>query len=88
MQHLRSIKRNQLLEEIRCAANHASISSAANTSSSSGGSPRLPAATDISSTANPYIKHCVKLRENSRYRQQQRRLLLVGQTLLYELAGG
>jgi hypothetical protein len=30
----------------------------------------------------------VKLRENSRYRQQQRRLLLVGQTLLSELAGG
>jgi hypothetical protein len=29
----------------------------------------------------------VKLRESSRYRQQQRRLLLVGQTLLSELAG-
>uniref|UniRef100_A0A383WFA6 tRNA/rRNA methyltransferase SpoU type domain-containing protein n=1 Tax=Tetradesmus obliquus TaxID=3088 RepID=A0A383WFA6_TETOB len=71
------------MHQVRCAASHASTSSAAASSSSS---PRLPAATDISSTANPYIKHCVKLRESSRYRQQQRRLLLVGQTLLSELA--
>jgi hypothetical protein len=47
----------------------------------------LPLATRISSTGNPYIKHCIKLRENARYRQQQQRVLLVGSNLLKELAG-
>lgn len=56
--------------------------SASNNSSSS-----LPAVDQISSAANPYIKHCVKLRQSTKYRQQQRRVLLVGETLLAELAG-
>lgn len=43
---------------------------------------------EISSTSNAYIKHCVKLRDSARYRQQQQRLLVAGSTLLQELAGG
>lgn len=50
--------------------------------------PALPAAGSmLSSPTNPYIKHAVRLRESSRYRQNVGRLLLVGDTLLSELAG-
>jgi hypothetical protein len=55
--------------------------------SGNGSSIQLPAVGEISSVLNPYIKHCVKLREKARYRQEQGRLLLVGSTLLSELAG-
>jgi len=40
----------------------------------------------ITSTNNPYVKHCVKLREKARYRREQGRLLLVGSTIVRELA--
>lgn len=50
--------------------------------------PPLPVTELITSPANTYIRHCVKLRESARYRQQQRRVLLVGRNLLQELAGG
>lgn len=55
--------------------------------SSMTGTPTTSAISEITSTANPYIKHCVKLRQSAKYRQQQQRLLLVGATLLTELAG-
>lgn len=48
----------------------------------------LPLSETITSTSNAYIKHCVKLRDSNKYRQQQRRLLLVGLTLIRELTGG
>ncbi len=41
----------------------------------------------ITSTSNAYVKHCVKLREKARYRREQGRLLLVGSTIVQELAG-
>lgn len=46
-----------------------------------------PPEESITSTANAYVKHCVKLRERARYRREQGRLLLVGSTLVRELAG-
>ena len=41
----------------------------------------------ITSTTNALVKHCVKLRESARYRNEQRTLLLVGSTLIGEAAG-
>lgn len=65
------------------------VTSGAHASSSSSSAPRPPASgQEISSTSNGYIKHCVRLRESSRYRQQQQRLLVAGSTLLTELTGG
>lgn len=46
-----------------------------------------PAPQLIASTANDTVKHCVKLRENAKYRQQQRRVLVVGRITLQEIAG-
>lgn len=64
-------------------------SSSSNGGSASSTAPRPPpSGSEISSASNAYIKHCVKLRDNARYRQQQRRLLVAGATLLSELAGG
>ncbi|KAF8055115.1 ysgA [Scenedesmus sp. PABB004] len=48
--------------------------------------PLPPDGAELSSAANPYVKHCVRLRESARYRQQQGRLLLAGGPLLEELA--
>lgn len=47
----------------------------------------LPAADKITSTDNAYIKHCVKLRDNAKYRQQHGRLLLAGVVPITEIAG-
>ena len=46
-----------------------------------------PSVTEISSTSNAYVKHCVRLRSSSRYRQEAGRCLLVGRDLLEEAAG-
>ena len=46
-----------------------------------------PSVSEISSTSNAYVKHCVRLRSSSRYRQEAGRCLLVGQELLEEAAG-
>ncbi len=52
-----------------------------------GGVP-LPLVDEITSTSSAYVKHCVRLRESAKYRQEQQRLLVVGGALLQELAGG
>lgn len=41
----------------------------------------------ISSTANAYIKHCVRLRTSAKYRAEAGRFLLAGRELLGEAAG-
>ena len=46
-----------------------------------------PSVSEISSTSNAYVKHCVRLRSSSRYRQETGRCLLVGRDLLEEAAG-
>ncbi|GBF90560.1 hypothetical protein Rsub_03132 [Raphidocelis subcapitata] len=51
-----------------------------------GRAPPPPPEETITSTANAYVKHCVKLRERARYRRERGRLLLVGSTVLRELA--
>lgn len=40
----------------------------------------------ISSTHNPLVRHLVKLRENSHYREEQQRVLITGVKLVRELA--
>lgn len=76
----------------RAAPASAFSSSAADASSDDDGAPPLsppqpPADGSISSTSNRYIKHAVKLRSSGRYRGALRRGLVVGETLLAELAG-
>eukprot|EP00892_Ulva_mutabilis_P000687 jgi/Ulvmu1/10619/UM065_0076.1 len=46
--------------------------------------PPVPIVSSITSTNNSYIKHCVKLRINDKYRKQQRRVLLASQQLIEE----
>lgn len=41
----------------------------------------------ITSTGNSFVKHCVKLRESAKYRQEARRFLVVGQTTIKEVLG-
>jgi hypothetical protein len=41
----------------------------------------------ITSITNNYVKHLVRLREKARYRHQKGKLLLVGSTIVRELAG-
>lgn len=50
-------------------------------------SGRSSGASAISSVNNDYIKHCVKLRDSSRYRHEERRVLVVGRVPLEEIAG-
>lgn len=38
----------------------------------------------VTSTQNSYVKHCVKLRTNNKYRRQQGRTLLCGKVLVSE----
>lgn len=57
------------------------------TSSSSRIDKAEPVEELITSTTNPFVKHCVRLREKARYRREQGRLLLVGSTIVRELAG-
>lgn len=42
----------------------------------------------ITSTSNRYVKHCVRLRTDGRYRRRVGRLILPGSLLLQELQGG
>ena len=53
-----------------------------------GGADRLPVVTSIQSGQNNYVKHCVKLRSNAKYRAERNRCLLVGRELIRECAGG
>lgn len=46
--------------------------------------PPVPIVPKITSTSNSYIKHCVKLRTNDKYRKQHRRVLLSSQNLIEE----
>lgn len=39
----------------------------------------------IVSARNPLINHCVKLREKARYREENRRVVLIGKEILEEL---
>jgi hypothetical protein len=41
----------------------------------------------ITSNGNSFVKHCVKLRESAKYRQEARRVLVVGQTPIKEILG-
>jgi hypothetical protein len=62
--------------------------SRASSSAAAGGTPASRLAEEsITSTANAYVKHCVRLRSSARYRREQGRLLLVGSTIVRELAG-
>ena len=53
----------------------------------SASAPELPAVRTITSAKNQYVQHCVKLRTQKRYREQCRRLLLVGKDLIEEVLG-
>ena len=41
----------------------------------------------VTSSGNSFIKHCVRLRESSKYRQEAGRVLVVGQTPIREILG-
>lgn len=49
--------------------------------------PSVPIVSTITSVSNPYVKHCVKLRINDRYRKQQNRVLLSNHYLIEEQLG-
>jgi hypothetical protein len=49
--------------------------------------PEVPSTSYITSSSNDYVKHCVKLRVNSKYRAEVRRFLLIGQELISEAVG-
>lgn len=51
------------------------------------GAEPLPSMDKITSTANNYVKHCVKLRTSAKYRSESGRFLLSGPELLKEAAG-
>ncbi|XP_021728219.1 uncharacterized protein LOC110695273 [Chenopodium quinoa] len=44
-----------------------------------------PTAKSITSTSNPFVKHCVKLRQSSSYRHSHGSVLVVGTTLIREI---
>lgn len=44
-----------------------------------------PTAKSITSTSNPFVKHCVKLRQSSSYRHSHGSVLVVGITLIREI---
>ncbi|KAL8142707.1 hypothetical protein V2J09_015739 [Rumex salicifolius] len=48
-------------------------------------SSRLPLLKSITSTSNPFIKHCVKLRQSSSYRHSHGSALVVGSTPIREI---
>jgi len=56
---------------------------------SAAAAPPLPPAggPPITSAANAYVKHCVRLRESRAYRQEARRVLVAGTIPLREIAG-
>ena len=49
--------------------------------------PLAPTVTHITSMANPYVKHCMRLRTSGRYRSETGRFVLVGRELLSEAVG-
>lgn len=50
--------------------------------------PCLPHTGCITSVTNRYVKHCVRLRTDGKYRRSIGRLVLPGSQLLQELQGG
>ncbi|KAK9713185.1 hypothetical protein RND81_06G009700 [Saponaria officinalis] len=74
-QHFRTIKSFNLRYNIDDVLLH--------TESTSSTPPKIPKL--ITSTSNPFVKHCVKLRQSSSYRRSHAFLLLVGSTLIREL---
>jgi hypothetical protein len=67
-------------------SSHISAARAGAAGARSAGAP-APGPELITSTGNSFIKHCVKLRESSKYRQEAGRVLVVGQTPIKELLG-
>lgn len=49
--------------------------------------PAAPITEKLTSVNNPYVKHCVRLRTNHRYRREVGRLILSGTQVLQEVFG-
>lgn len=68
----------------RCFSNVLQARAFLNRRCATNAAPPVPIVSSITSASNPYVKHCVKLRTNDKYRKQQSRVLLSSHHLIEE----